>query len=59
MAGVLTDAHHAATAARAAGATILDPDTLAAIRNHYLGAISLGRDENDGRTSALAIKRPP
>lgn len=56
MAGVLTDAHHAATAARAAGATILDPDTLAAIRNHYLGAISLGRDENDGRTSALATK---
>lgn len=56
MAGVLTDAHHAATAARAAGAQALDPAVLAQIRNHYLGAIAHGRDENRGRNTELAKK---
>src|SRR5262249_44560499 len=56
MAGVLTDAHHAATAARAAGAEALTPAVLAQIRNHYLGAITHGNDENRGRNTELARK---
>lgn len=54
MAQVLTDAHHAATAARATDADALDPDVLAGIRNHYLGAIALGRDENRNHGTELA-----
>ena len=60
MAQVLTDAHHAATTARAAGADALDPDVLAGIRNHYLGAIAHGRDENrDQGTELAATARTP
>src|SRR5574337_144106 len=40
MAQLLIDAHHAATAARAAGAAALDPATLAELRNRYLGALA-------------------
>jgi transposase len=54
MAQVLTDAHHAATTARATDADALDPDVLAGIRNHYLGAIALGRDENRNHGTELA-----
>jgi transposase len=56
MAGVLTDAHHAAIAARAADAQALAPEVLAEIRNHYLGAIALGNDENRDRNTELAKK---
>lgn len=54
MAQVLTDAHHAAIAARDTSADALTPATLAQINNHYLGAIALGRDENQDRTGELA-----
>jgi transposase len=54
MAGVLTDAHQAATTARAAGDTVLDPAVLAELRNRYLGALVHGSDENCGKTSWLA-----
>jgi transposase len=54
MADVLLDAHRAATAARADGASTLAPQVLALIRNHYLGALSHGRDENRNKTTTLA-----
>jgi transposase len=56
MAGVLTDAHHAANTARAAGNQALDPAVLAEIRNHYLGALAHGSDENRNRNTELAAK---
>ncbi len=59
LAGVLLDAHHAATAARAAGAEALDPAVLAAIRNHYLGALAHGSDENRRQHTELAAKAAP
>jgi transposase len=54
MASVLTDAHHAATAARAAGHTALPTNALASLRNRYLGALVHGRDENDRAGTQLA-----
>ena len=56
MAQLLCDAHSAATAARDAGADALDPQTLASIRNHYLGALAQGRDENHAKSTELAAK---
>ncbi len=56
MAGVLLDAHHADTQARAASADALDPAVLAAIGNHYLGALAHGSDENRRRETELAAK---
>lgn len=56
MAGVLVDAHHAATQARAASADALDPAVLADIRNRYLGALAHGNDENRGQETELAAK---
>jgi transposase len=54
MASVLTDAHHAAIVAREDGATALAPQLLASLRNRYLGALRLGRDENEGKATELA-----
>jgi transposase len=54
MADVLLDAHRAATAVRDGGGTALAPEALAALRNHYLGALAHGRDENRDRTTTLA-----
>jgi transposase len=51
---VLLDAHQAAITAREQGRDIIDPAVLKTIRNHYLGALSLGTDENRGRGSELA-----
>lgn len=56
MATVLTDAHRAANNARQTGDQALDPAALAEIRNHYLGALAHGDDENRNRTSELAAK---
>jgi transposase len=56
MAGVLTDAHHAAISARAGDKEALDPEVFAQIRNHYLGAIAHGNDENRSRNTELAAK---
>src|ERR1700677_2679531 len=56
MAGVLLDANRAATDARDKGAEALDVETLAGIRNHYLGALAHGTDENHGHSSELAAK---
>jgi transposase len=53
MASVLTDAHRAATAARADRHPALAPELLASLRNRYLGALRLGRDENDGKATEL------
>jgi transposase len=54
MADTLIDAHHAAHAAQEHGADALDPVTLARIRNHYLGALARGRDDNQGKQTALS-----
>ncbi len=54
MATTLLDAHHAACAARLAGQTALDPEILARIRNHYLGALARGEVDNHGTRSPLA-----
>ncbi|ORT46887.1 hypothetical protein KBI5_22800, partial [Frankia sp. KB5] len=54
LATTLLDAHHAATAARAAGHPALDPATLAEIRNHYRGALARGETDNHGKRSPLA-----
>ncbi len=53
MADTLTGAHRAATAARHAGAEHLDPQTLATLLNHYLGALAKGRTDNLGDDSEL------
>lgn len=54
MAHTLTDAHHSAQAARAAGHDTLDPQALATIRNHYRGAAELGITTNSARAGPLA-----
>jgi transposase len=54
MATTLLEAHHAAQQARDRGATTLDTATLAAIRNHYRGALARGRDDNHGQRGTLA-----
>ncbi|MEC3982855.1 IS66 family transposase [Amycolatopsis sp. H20-H5] len=46
MADTLLEAHHAARAARDNNAEALDAATLARIRNHYLGALARGDDDN-------------
>lgn len=56
MAGVLIDTNRAAGDARERGADTLDAQTLAGIRNHYLGALAHGNDENRGRNTELAAK---
>ena len=54
MADTLTGAHHAAGRAREQGADHLDPAILAALLNHYLGALAKGRADNLGHTGELA-----
>ena len=54
MATTLIEAHHAAQQTREHGATELDPAVLAAIRNHYRGALARGRDDNHGQRGPLA-----
>jgi len=54
MANTLTSAHDAAQAARAAGQTTLDPETLATIRNHYRGATAKGITDNSARAGPRA-----
>lgn len=46
MADLLTDAHHHAQAARAAGHDRLDPDVLTDIRRRYRGATTAGISDN-------------
>ncbi len=53
MADTLTAAHHAATAARAAGNDALAPETLRRIRNHYRGAVAKGITDNTPRAGPL------
>ena len=53
MAGTLTAAHRAATAARSAGQDRLDDTTVATLLNHYLGALAKGRTDNLGDNSEL------
>jgi transposase len=54
MANTLIEAHHAARLARDRGADALDTATLATIRNHYLGALARGRDDNHDTRGTLA-----
>jgi transposase len=54
MADTLIEAHHAARATRQRSADALDAATLARIRNHYLGALARGRDDNHGKHGVLA-----
>jgi transposase len=54
IADTLTDAHHRAQTARAAGHDTLDPQALATIRNHYRGAAGLGITTNSARAGPLA-----
>ena len=54
MADTLTDAHHHAQAARAAGHDSLDPDVLSAIRRRYRGATTAGISDNTARAGPLA-----
>jgi transposase len=54
MADTLLEAHHAARTARAEGADRLEPAVLARIRNHYLGALARGDDDNQGKRGPLA-----
>jgi transposase len=54
MADCLLDAHRAAITARDNDIDALAPETLARIRNHYLGALTHGRDENRDKTTILA-----
>lgn len=54
MANTLLDAHHAARTARDNGADTLDAVTLATIRNHYLGALARGEDDNRNSRGQLA-----
>ncbi|WP_239406209.1 IS66 family transposase, partial [Frankia sp. Cj3] len=53
MGTTLLDAHHAACDARQAGQTALDPEVLARIRTHYVGALARGDTENRGEHSSL------
>jgi len=54
MADTLTDAHHHAQAARAAGHDHLTPDVLADIRRRYHGATAAGISDNTTRAGPLA-----
>ena len=54
MADTLTDAHHHAQAARAAGHDSLDPDVLSTIRRRYRGATTAGISNNTARAGPLA-----
>ncbi len=54
MADTLTDAHHHAQAARAAGHDHLDPDVLTTIRRRYRGATAAGISDNTTRAGPLA-----
>jgi transposase len=54
MADTLLEAHHAAREACDHGVEVLDADTLARLRNHYLGALARGRDDNQGKHGTLA-----
>jgi transposase len=54
MADTLTDAHHHAQAARAAGHDRLDPEVLADIRRRYRGATTAGISDNTARAGPLA-----
>jgi transposase len=56
MANTLIEAHHVAHVARERGATALDAAVAAGIRNHYLGALARGRDDNHGKRGALATE---
>jgi transposase len=56
MADTLLEAHQAAHAARDAGAAVLDAATLARLRNHYLGALAKGREDNQGKHGTLAAE---
>lgn len=54
MADTLTDAHHHAQAARAAGHDSLAPDVLSVIRRRYRGATTAGISGNTARAGPLA-----
>ena len=54
MADTLTDAHHHAQAARAAGHDRLDPDVLTDVRRRYRGATTAGITDNRSRAGPLA-----
>ena len=54
MGDLLADAHHQATAARAAGRTELDTDELAQLQRRYTGALARAHTDNDGHTTTLA-----
>ena len=56
MADTLTAANRAACQARSEGRDRLDPDTLATVINHYLGALAKGTTDNLGQTGELAGK---
>ena len=56
MADTLTAANTAACLARSEGRDRLDPDTLATVINHYLGALAKGTTDNLGQTGELADK---
>jgi transposase len=54
MADTLTDAHHHAQAARAAGHDGIDPEVLIGIRRRYQGAMHAGISDNTARAGPLA-----
>lgn len=54
MADALTDAHHHAAAARAAGHDSLAPEILAGIRRRYRSAMHAGISDNTARAGPLA-----
>ena len=56
MAHTLTAANKAAHRARSEGRDRLDPDTLATLINHYLGALAKGTTDNLDHTGELADK---
>jgi transposase len=53
MVTVLLDANRAARDARERGDQALDQEVLARIRNHYLGALAHGAEENQGTRGPL------
>lgn len=56
MADTLTTANNAARQARSQDRDRLDPDTLATLLNHYLGALTKGHTDNLGHKGELADK---
>jgi transposase len=54
MADLLSDAHHHAQAARAAGQTHLDEHVVTDLRRRYLGAYTAGIRDNQNRAGPLA-----